>query len=144
MINEPAHDKTYNKSCETSKDSDQPAYPRSLIRIFADRMCRLQPPAIQREINKNLAKLGGLNDDLSFCWSHKYYCRFRHALVHIRAAAWDNCVNMQAGLSVYLEHTEGTCFRSDVRLLLRHISESIFFYLALYTKEVNLQTFVMI
>ena len=27
----------------TSKDSDQPAHPRSLIRVFADRLCLLQP-----------------------------------------------------------------------------------------------------
>ena len=41
---EPAHDKTYTKAYATSEDSDQPAYPRSLIRVFADRMCLLQPP----------------------------------------------------------------------------------------------------
>ena len=41
IINEPAHDKIYNKTYATSKDSDQPAHPRSLIRIFADRMCLL-------------------------------------------------------------------------------------------------------
>ena len=36
-INKPAHDKTYNKTCATSEDSDQPAHPRSLIRVFAGR-----------------------------------------------------------------------------------------------------------
>ena len=36
--------KTYSKTCATSKDSDQPAHPRSLIRVFVDRMCLLQPP----------------------------------------------------------------------------------------------------
>ena len=41
---EPAHDKTYNKTCAISEGSDQPAHPRSLIRVFADRMCPLQPP----------------------------------------------------------------------------------------------------
>ena len=40
---EPAQDKTYNKPCATSEDPDQTAHPRSLIRDFADRMCRLQP-----------------------------------------------------------------------------------------------------
>ena len=29
-INEPAHDKTYNKTCATSEDSDQPEHPCSL------------------------------------------------------------------------------------------------------------------
>ena len=41
---EPAHDKTYNKICVISEDSDKPAHPCSLIRVFADRMCFLQPP----------------------------------------------------------------------------------------------------
>ena len=41
---EPAHDKTYNKTCATSVDSDQHAHPRSLIRVFADHMCFVQPP----------------------------------------------------------------------------------------------------
>ena len=43
-IHEPARDKTYNKTCATSEDSDQPAHPRRLIRVFADRMCLLQTP----------------------------------------------------------------------------------------------------
>ena len=30
--NEPAHDKTYNKTCATIEDSDQPPHLRSLIR----------------------------------------------------------------------------------------------------------------
>ena len=33
IVNGPAHDKTYNKICATSKDSDQPAHPRSLISL---------------------------------------------------------------------------------------------------------------
>ena len=41
---ESLHDKTYNKACATREDSDQPAHARSLIRVFADRMCILQPP----------------------------------------------------------------------------------------------------
>ena len=32
--NEPAHDKTCNKSCVTSKDSDQPIHPPSMARIL--------------------------------------------------------------------------------------------------------------
>ena len=39
----PVHDKTYNKTCATSEDSDQPLHPCSLIRLFADHMCLLQP-----------------------------------------------------------------------------------------------------
>ena len=44
---EPAHDKTYNKTCATSEDSDR-LYPHNLIRVFADRMCLLQPPGYQK------------------------------------------------------------------------------------------------
>ena len=36
---EPGQDKTYNKPCTTSEDSDQHAHLRSLIRAFAGRMC---------------------------------------------------------------------------------------------------------
>ena len=44
ITNGPAYDNTYNKISATSEDSDQPAHPRRLIRIFADPMCFLQPP----------------------------------------------------------------------------------------------------
>ena len=44
LLFKPAHDKAYNKTCATSEDLDQPANPRSLTRVFADRMCLLQPP----------------------------------------------------------------------------------------------------
>ena len=43
-ITEPAHDKTYNETCATTEDSDQPAYLCSQIRVFADEMCLLWPP----------------------------------------------------------------------------------------------------
>ena len=33
----------------TSEDSDQPAHPRSLIRVFADRMCPLKPPGYRKK-----------------------------------------------------------------------------------------------
>ena len=32
---EPAHDKTYNKACMTSKDLDQPVYPPSMSSVLA-------------------------------------------------------------------------------------------------------------
>ena len=38
----PAHDKTY-KTCAISEDLDQTAHLRSLICVFTDRMCFLQP-----------------------------------------------------------------------------------------------------
>ena len=57
-LNEPAHDKTYNNA--TSEDSDQTAHSRSLICVFADRMClHYSLRAIQRGITRALAILGG-------------------------------------------------------------------------------------
>ena len=43
----------YNKTFATSEDSDQPARPRRQIRVFADQMCLLQPPAYPNGINEN-------------------------------------------------------------------------------------------
>ena len=43
ILFEPAHAKTYNKTCVTSEDSDQPVHLYSLIRVCSDRMCFLQP-----------------------------------------------------------------------------------------------------
>ena len=34
QLNEPGHDKTYNKTCVTSKDSDQHVYPPRLARVL--------------------------------------------------------------------------------------------------------------
>ena len=42
---EPGHDKTYDKTCATREDSNQPAHLCSLIRVFTDCMCLLQTPA---------------------------------------------------------------------------------------------------
>ena len=53
LENEPAHDKTYDVTCATSEDSDKSDHPRSLIRVFANRMCLLQPPGCPNKINEN-------------------------------------------------------------------------------------------
>ena len=82
--NEPAHDKTYNRTCATSEDSDQPAHPRSLIRVFADRMCLLQPPGYpKRDKRKPLSHWMDVQADLSLCWSHRSYYRFCLALAQM-------------------------------------------------------------
>ena len=73
------NDKTYNKTCATREDSDQPAHLGSLISLFADRMC-LQ--AIQRE---SLPYWVDVQTDLSLCLSHLSYCRFCHALAQFMA-----------------------------------------------------------
>ena len=76
-IYESAHNKTYNKTCATSKDSDQTAHPRSLIRVFADHMCLLQPPGYpKRDEKEPLPYWVHVQADLSLC-------RFCRALGHI-------------------------------------------------------------
>ena len=74
---EPAQDKTYNKPCVTSENSDQPAHPRSLIRVFTDRMCLLRPPGCQkRNKREHLPYWVDVQADLSLYWLHRSYCRF--------------------------------------------------------------------
>ena len=76
---EPAHDKIYNKTCATGEDSDQPAHPHSPIRVFADRMCLLQPPDYPKmDKRKSLPYWVDVHADLSLCWSNRSYCRFSH------------------------------------------------------------------
>ena len=78
---EPAHDKNYNKTCATREDSDQSAHPRSLIRVFADRMRLLQPPGYPKKDERELLPYWlAVQADLSLCWSNRSYCRFCRAL----------------------------------------------------------------
>ena len=66
---EVGHEKIYNKGYASSEDSDQPAHPRSLIRVFADRMCLLQPPGYsKRDIGEPLPYWVDVQADLSLCW----------------------------------------------------------------------------
>ena len=83
--NEPAHDKTYNKTCANSEDSDQSAHPCSLIRIFADCMFLQQPTGYpKRDKLEPFPYWVDIQADLSLCWSHKSdYCRICHALDQI-------------------------------------------------------------
>ena len=63
--NETSRDKTYNNTCATSEDSDQTAHPRSLIRVFADRMCLLQTPGyLKRDKREPLSHLVDVQADL--------------------------------------------------------------------------------
>ena len=85
LINAPAQDKTYNTVCATSKDSDQPAQIRRLIRVFDDRMCLLQPPGYPRtDARESLPKWVYVQADLSLSWLHRSYCRFCHALAQMK------------------------------------------------------------
>ena len=51
---EPESNKTCSKTCATSDASDQPAHPRSLIRIYADRLSFLQPPGYPKKDEQEL------------------------------------------------------------------------------------------
>ena len=88
LFYEPTHDKTYNTTCATSEDSDQPAHPRSLIRVFTDRTCHLKPPGCPKmDTREALPYWVNVHADLSLCWSHRFYCRFCHALALISVCA---------------------------------------------------------
>ena len=79
LWNETAHNKTCNKTSATSKDSDQPVHPLSLIRVFADRMYLLQPLGYSESDKREpLPYWVDVQADLSLCWSHRSYCRFCH------------------------------------------------------------------
>ena len=77
--------KNYSMACATSEDSDQPAHPRSLIRVFADHMCFLQPPGYPKRNKRGpLPYWVDVQDDLSLCWSHRSYCSFCRELTQVR------------------------------------------------------------
>ena len=55
----------------TGEDSDQLAYLRSLIRIFADGMCYLKPTGYSKRNEQELLPYWmDVQADLSLCWSH--------------------------------------------------------------------------
>ena len=58
IVLEPAHGKTYNKTCAATED--QPAHSRRLLRVFADHMHLFQPPGYpKRGLTKIFVILGG-------------------------------------------------------------------------------------
>ena len=81
-IYEPGHSISYKIACTISEDSDQPAYPRSLIRVVSVDMKTL-----------GLDIDADAQADLSFRWAHMRYCRkcwpgsyfiFHHETVGLR------------------------------------------------------------
>ena len=93
---EPAHNKTYNKTYATSEDSDQPVHLHSLLRVFTDCMCLLQPPGYsKRDKGESLTYWVDVQADLSLCWLQRLYCRFCCALAHLEKV-WSgvNCLNI--------------------------------------------------
>ena len=83
-INEPAHNKTNNKTCVTSKDSDKSVHPPSMARIFVylslDSLKAVQGTGDQQRLWSDCVDAQA---DLSLCWSHKSYCRFCRALAQM-------------------------------------------------------------
>ena len=72
------------KTFAISEDSDQPAHPRSLIRVFADRVCLLQPPGYpMRDKRELLPYWVDVQADLSLCWLRRSYCRFCRVLAQL-------------------------------------------------------------
>ena len=84
MVYESACEKTYNKTCMTSKELDQPANPPSMARVFVhssfDSVEAVEGTCDQRRLRSDCADAQA---DLSLRWSHKSYCRFYRALAHI-------------------------------------------------------------
>ena len=66
------------------EDSDQPAHPHSLIRLFTDCMCLLQSQGYPKQDKREpLQYLVDVHTDLSLWWLQRSYCRFCHALAHL-------------------------------------------------------------
>ena len=115
------HKLTIRCGCATSEDSDQPTHPCSLIRVFTDCMCLLQPPGYPKR-----AKWGPLLDwvdvqaDLSVCWLHRSYCRFSCALAQIifgyptYLELWRRKRNNEKNLPQILSVSEVTVFTQSI------------------------------
>ena len=76
---EPAHDKTYIKTCETQQPDQS--------------ICWLHVPSTALGYPKSdkqepLPYWVDVEVDLSLCWSHRSYCRFCHSLTHIIMNMW--------------------------------------------------------
>ena len=69
--------------------TDQPAHPRSLIRVFADRMCLLQSPdCSKRDKREPLSYWVDVQADMSLCWLRISYCRFCRTLAQIKGCSF--------------------------------------------------------
>ena len=83
VINEPAHDKTYNKTCVRSKDSDQPVHPPNMPKVLVysslDSPGAVEGTCDQRRLWSDCADAQA---DLSLRWSH-VFLRICRALAQI-------------------------------------------------------------
>ena len=74
-LSEPPHGKTNKMICATSKDSDQPGYPPSLIRVLTVRSVGSWGSNIS-SCRQLIRVFADAQADLSFCWAHKSFCWF--------------------------------------------------------------------
>ena len=78
---EPVHDKLYNKTCMTSKDSDHPVYPPNMSRVLVypslDSPEDVNGTCDQRRLWSDCADAQA---DLSLRWSQKFHGRFCRSL----------------------------------------------------------------
>ena len=82
LINEPTHKKTYNKTCVSSKDRFNLC---SLVRVFIDHMCLLQPPGYpERNKRESLLFRVDVQADASLFWLYRSYYKFCCALAQIQ------------------------------------------------------------
>ena len=70
--NEPQHDKTNKMTCAPMKDSDQPGYPSSLIRVF---IIRTKIPYLL-SYPLNASEDCDIQADLSLRWAHSHFVAF--------------------------------------------------------------------
>ena len=81
----PARDKAYNKTCVTSKDSDQPVPPLSLASVLIYPILNSPEAVNTHEISEDWWDCADAQADLSLRWSHKSYSRFCRAQSHSKA-----------------------------------------------------------
>ena len=78
---EPVHDNTYNKTCVTSEDSEQPVHPPSMAWVLGypslDSLKTVEGTCDQQSL---LSDCADVQADLRLQWLHKSYCRFCRAL----------------------------------------------------------------
>ena len=79
MPYELAQDKTYDKTCATSEDSDQPVQTDQSIH-WSHVLSTVSP---KRNKQEPLPYYVDVQAGLSLCWSHRSYCRVCHALTRI-------------------------------------------------------------
>ena len=98
---EPAHVKTYNKTCVTSKDSDQPVHPPSMARFSSiplwDGGCRRHMRSVKIDQTAQMCRL------IRVLAGRTSYCRFCRALAHICVKSIPVLHQMDGGLktSIY-------------------------------------------